>query len=187
MVLVIRDCKKQTIETFDKGKGDGYFACDVFCCPTNKTQTYWVDFVKSMRTKLDNVTEDVNFVESNNNPHIKWWSKIEKYGLFLPQSLVKLYHENVKQYQQLRYQLQHFYQRLNHELKFLQKTSNKHANDHLVRKKRQLFPYGHLFEEFNTLQQERRKTITDNRKHIMACNIPRICSFESHFWSRHTC
>ena len=168
VVLVIRDCDGPTIETFNKGTNENFFACNVFCCPVNTAKNYWVDFVGSLRTWFDSKTEKINFM---NNKDIKWWTKIEKFGLFLPLSLVKLYHENENKYSQHRYELERFYQRLNNEFKFLEKTSNKNATVDLVQKKLELFPYGHLFEEYNKLKQNSDTTKNENKNERIALNI----------------
>ena len=86
--MVIRDCGKQTIERFSSGKRDGLFDISVFCCPDNDTNNGWNQYITEVKTWLHNITQPIDYSDKRD---IKWWKKIDKFGLVLPLSIVNLY------------------------------------------------------------------------------------------------
>ena len=128
---------------------EDYFAADidVFACPSNKTNNFWKDFVDLTKHWLDNETKEIDYSDvSKVSGHniTKWWTKIEKFGLFLPLKIVKLYFNDVNEYRQKRYEIEYFYKQLNGEF-------NKLFDGELVKRKLELFPYGELFSEYKKL------------------------------------
>ena len=87
--LVIRDCDQKTIQKFEFGMKEDCFAFPLFCCPLEDDNNGVGTFVNNLKEYLDLMTP---IDGSKGVSSVKWWQKIEKFGLFLPRRVVKMYH-----------------------------------------------------------------------------------------------
>ena len=179
IALIIRDCSKDTIERFNQGIDNKWIKDNIFVCPDDKTNNFWKSFIEKMKDWLKTQTKyNSNNSDNSNNSHnsnktIEWWKKIEKFGLFLPSNVVKLYINDMKFYTKKRINLEYFYQQLNNEFEKLENDNN--GKKDLAQRKLELFPFGNLFEKYNKLIQNSGNSLDALNIIKSVATTPKLC------------